>query len=362
MGAFDAANMALQACCGSGNALIYDDTNMPSVMVYLPKMTYAQLGLGASTDTHPAFIINGVEVDGIWISKYENIIQNGRAYSLPGQLAKSNVTLANAKAACAAKGAGWHLMTRAEYAALALWSKANGTLPKGNNNNGKDISESVYQAIPAAWDGDGNITRTLTGSGPLDWSHNRAPGGVWDLNGDLWEWNAGVRVIYGELQILADNDAADTENDQDAGSLLWRAIDGTTGALITPDGSGTTANSLKLDWVNNTWQWICGSIASVQASGRLVAFESVTVDESVCAEAVLLLQALGLYKYDTAGSAYGNAGFAWKNGEPEGIPVGGGRFNSTTNAGAFFLSGYYAGSFQNQYFGFRSAYAVLPEA
>lgn len=82
---FDLANLALQ-CVLPGNELLFDDKGMPSVMVKIPKMTYAELGLGSSTATFPAFIINGVEKDFIWISKYQNIVQNGRAYSLPGKI------------------------------------------------------------------------------------------------------------------------------------------------------------------------------------------------------------------------------------------------------------------------------------
>ena len=51
---YDLAGLALPP----GNKILYDDKNMPSIMVYVPKFTYARLGLGTSTDTFPAFIIN----------------------------------------------------------------------------------------------------------------------------------------------------------------------------------------------------------------------------------------------------------------------------------------------------------------
>ena len=41
---FDLSNLALQAVC-PGNELIYDDKGLPSVMVKIPKMTYADLGI-----------------------------------------------------------------------------------------------------------------------------------------------------------------------------------------------------------------------------------------------------------------------------------------------------------------------------
>ena len=45
---FDLANLALQAVCPN-NQLLYDDKGMPSVMVKIPRMTWAELGVGDST-------------------------------------------------------------------------------------------------------------------------------------------------------------------------------------------------------------------------------------------------------------------------------------------------------------------------
>ena len=65
------------------NKLIYDDKGIPSVMVYIPKQKMSDLIAGGSDEAHPAFIVEGQEIDGIWISKYQNVVNNGLAYSLP---------------------------------------------------------------------------------------------------------------------------------------------------------------------------------------------------------------------------------------------------------------------------------------
>ena len=52
---FDLSNLALKALAPN-NEILYDDKGLPSIMVKIPKMTYAQLGLGSSTAVHPAFI------------------------------------------------------------------------------------------------------------------------------------------------------------------------------------------------------------------------------------------------------------------------------------------------------------------
>ena len=81
---FDLSNLALQMACPN-NELLYDDKGMPSVMVKIPKFKISDVIAGGSSSTHPAFIVNGQEVDAIYISKFLNIVDNGRAYSLPGQ-------------------------------------------------------------------------------------------------------------------------------------------------------------------------------------------------------------------------------------------------------------------------------------
>ncbi len=87
--------------------------------------------------------------------------------------------------------------------------------------------------------------RTLTGSGPVEWRHNRKPSGIADLAGNVWEWSAGMRLINGEIQVIADNNAALHTIDMSATSAQWKAIDAVTGNLVTPDGNGTTAGTVK---------------------------------------------------------------------------------------------------------------------
>ena len=60
----------------ANNELIVDDKGDPSVMVKIPKLTYADVGIGTSTKALPAFIVNGKEIPYIYISKYQNIVKN----------------------------------------------------------------------------------------------------------------------------------------------------------------------------------------------------------------------------------------------------------------------------------------------
>jgi hypothetical protein len=337
---------------------LYDDKGMPSVMVKIPKQTYAQLGLGASTATHPAFIVDGTEVDAVYISKYQTIVVNGRAYSLPGQDPRTDIDFDTACSVCEAKGAGWHLMTRAEWAFLALWCKNNGFQPWGNNNYGKDSREANYKAIPT-FRYDAVIGRVATGTGPLTWSHDKSPAGIWDLNGNVWERNGGIRLVYGELQVLANNNAADSANSQSPTSTEWKAIRGSDGAYITPDGSGTTAGSIKLDVVSSSWRWVTGAIGDRADVGRVFSFESVSCDSSVGAAALLMLQALGLVKYDATAGAYEDDHFWANNGAAERAFIAGGGWSDAGASGAFAVNGRDARSNLNWSIGFRSAFVKL---
>ena len=99
---------------------------------------------------------------GFWVSKYENVLLDSsnaiyaadsvsgsfhtyKAACLPGVAPRFNIDFDGARRACANMNgngvAGFHLMTNAEWAAIALWSKQNATMPYGNNNYGRDVDQ-----------------------------------------------------------------------------------------------------------------------------------------------------------------------------------------------------------------------------
>lgn len=354
MSNFDLASLALKSAFPT-NSIITDDKGLPSVMVFIPKFKMSDVITGGSDSTHPAFIVNGVEKNGIYISKYQNKVYDGRAYSLPGEDPTCSINFDTAAARCSAKGEGWHLMTAMEWGAIALWCKKNGWLPYGNNNYGKDARETAYKAIPTLVGSDGKTNRVATGTGPVEWSHNKQLDGIYDLNGNVWEWNGGMRLVYGELQILENNDAADSSNSQAVGSAQWKAIDGTTGELIDPDGNGTTENSLKLDMVSSKWQWITGAQADRADSSRSCTFVNVSCADTVCDAAKELLYALAMLPDDTAFDYQGDYFYA-NNGAAERTPYRGGGWIYGSNAGVFAASLYHARTLTSTSFGFRSAF------
>lgn len=362
MANFDVAELAVKATAPS-NEILYDDKGYPSIMVFIPKFKLSEVIAGGADEYHPAFRINDTIVDGIYISKYQNVLNNGRAYSLPGKDPAVNINWDNARAACEAKGAGWHMMTKAEWGMIALWCKKNGFMPYGNNNYGKDSRETLQAAIPANYGSDGKINRVLTGTGPLTWSHNKQQDGIWDLNGNVSEWEGGYRTVKGELQFLPYNNAADKSHSQTAASSEWKALDATTGQFITPDGSGTTPNSVKVDKAGSGGAQYCTAITTRSSDFNcLMGAFTCTADISDAAKAVLRAYAL-LQENGTTTADYDGDRLYFNNEADERVAYGGGVYGYTTNAGVFFSGG--SGSTRTStstYIGFRSAYAPLPTA
>ena len=363
MANFDLTNLAVKMICPN-NVVKTDDTDLPSVLVYIPKFKNSDVLTGGNDSTHPAFIVNGVEIPGFYYGKYQAKVYNSVAYSLPGEDPTASINFDTARARCEAKGAGWHLSTNAEWAAIALWCKKNGFLPYGNNNYGKDSRESNYKAVPSYYES-GKIARVATGTGPISWSHDKTMAGIWDLNGNVWEWQGGIRLVWGELQILANNDAADPDNPQNATSTCWKAINAADGALVDPESKTTDSSAhvsgktVKLDYVNNKWTYST-SITNAKDESRSCAFYQVAADSSIGDAAKVMLRALALLPdSDVTTDVYEGDYMWWNNGVAERCVYRGGNWNNGANAGVFYLNGNNSRSNVNTNIGFRAALALF---
>lgn len=349
MANYDQMAAAIKELSGGKNIVLLDDMGLPSVYVPVNKLKNSDLITGLSDNVHPAFSVDSVEKSRFFYSKYQNVIINGRAYSLAHRDPKASITFDVARAACEAKGTGFHLSTMAEWSALALWCRKNGTMPHGNNNYGKDVSYP-HEVGAESYVESAKTARVFTGSGPATWGHDWTQFGIQDMNGNVTEWNGGMRLMDGEIQVIAYNNAAmGSDCDQSETSTLWKAI-ASDGSLVEPGTTGT----LKYDYVSSKIQLSTGITVSEDVS-RSCTFDSMTVLDGLTVPE--LAKALLLYP-DTPGGDYGSDN-KYMNNVGERLPLCGGNWPLGSGAGVFAVALNSTRSNSSTSRGFRSAYVEL---
>lgn len=349
---YNLSNIAVKTALPGNNSLIFDNIGIPSVMVRIPKLTYRELGIDDTDTIHPAFIVNGVTKDAIYISKYQNVVTNNRAYSMPGETPTCNISFDNALSYCKNKGEHWHLMTRAEWALIALLCLKNSTTPRGNNSYGKDVEESESLALVAEKDSQGRTKKVATGTGPASWSHDGTVGGVFDLNGNVYELVGGIRFVNGELQLIDNNAASDSSVEQSREGTYWKAVDATTGELIKPDGLGRTVNSVKFGVNNGVFRYSTETSIGVTAT---LNSDSLACDSTISESAKALMRAYALIPLE--GATYKGDIASMTNAQQESLMICGGDWTNRSEAGVFCVNNLYSRSgSKRDFIGFRAAY------
>ncbi len=328
----DTLRRSVEAASGGRNTVLYTAKGQPCYMAVVPRFTLQSIDASLGTGTHPAFIVGGVEKAQLFIGQHIGVSRNSEMLSLPGVDPINTINHDAAVSLVRANGTGWHLMSNVEWAAVAQWCWKNGFQPRGNTAHGRssDITTEVgvrSDGLTVTGASQGSQGRTLTGSGPASWRHDNTPFGIADLNGNVWEWSPGMRMVDGEIQIIANNNAALSATNFGAASTEWRAIDGATGALVTPGTAGTvkyaSANSGTADFT------------LYRSSGS--SFEGMvnsTGANPVGATALQVLRQHGLFPI--VGSGLGGDGF-YLTVTGERLPIRGGSWSNGAVSGAFAL-------------------------
>ena len=345
---FDDLKLSIEALSGGKNTVLFDDLGMPSVMVPFPKLKMSDLIAGGSENIHPAFSVDGVEKSVIYVSKYQNIVLNERGYSLPMRDPRASLNFDQAVTYCRNKGKGWSLTPYSLWSAIALWCRKNGTMPRGNNNYGADHAYGHEKGVPTYYES-GKIARCATGSGPNTWNHNWMPDGIADLNGNVWEWCAGMRLMNGEIQIIPYANCMAADASMGASSTLWKAI-AADGTLVEPGTAGT----LKYNYVSGHIQLTSGDITP-EDTWRGDTYQNMTLDSALTVPEIA--KALLIYP-DEPGGDYGGDGH-YMNNSGERLPICGGSWGGASSAGVFDVDLNNPRSNSGASIGFRSAYCEL---
>lgn len=301
------------------NEVIFDDRGRPDILVVF---TPDELKL---PDT-----LKGRKVKEYAISKYPNTMIDGRPYSLPFMPPAVNINHDEAIRLCEAKGPGWHLITNDEWAALARQSWENDTVPTGNTNGGESHSHPEEKGTTYK----DCYGKTLAGSGPITWNHDRTAEGVADMVGNVWEHVGGVRFLDGQVQIIPNNEAA-AGADQSPDSKEWTAI-------YTPDGDPV---------YYEVWD---GEIRLQPTAPDVKDSDGVPfcdLHERADMDVPDKLIELGLYP----APGYESEEYFWLDTDGERCVYRGGYWYYGAGAGVFYLLGYYSRSAVNTGIGFRSA-------
>ena len=169
----------------------------------------------------------------------------------------TKITWADAIVTCKAYARACHLMEDDEWTALAVWSMIRGVKVYGNNGRGKDFDDNsiTFLADPNQPTEAGLYSgRALTGTGTKSgWAgttnlttHTGAATGVYDLNGNVWEWTATLGGASGsnQYEIKGQNTGVSMPGD---GTILSHCVDGKLRRYGVPGTTGSDQSAFGRD-------------------------------------------------------------------------------------------------------------------
>jgi hypothetical protein len=197
--------------------VLYDDREIPSFMLVIPKFRCEDVDSGLGAGVHPAFIVDGVEKNELFLGQFPASEIDGLAYSLPERPAWTSIDFDKSRAACVGKGKGWHLVTSWEWAALLCYVAKTG---------GKDLVKSYWE-----WN-DGLLLRDGRFFFPND-NNYEAPEESWPDQSCGFDYDESEKIPV--LAAKIDRYMEDPEKDIDCGD--YACLDKLRKLTSTPDYS-----------------------------------------------------------------------------------------------------------------------------
>ena len=353
----------MERISGGRNTVIYDSFGYPHVMVVIPRFRLEDIDASLGSGDHPAFTINGQLKSEIFIGKY--IASKGsdnRAKTLARKEPWHTVNFDAALTACRALGSHFSLVSNTIWSARVLWLYkllGGSHVYKGNTNYGRDYTDhyltgTLINTSYLPGDTANGSARTLTGTGPVEWTDDETPWGICDLTGNVWEWVAGLRGNNGEINVIPNGDSMLSTCDMSASSSAWRAFL-QDGSLVTCG----TANTLKYDGISadtkTSWQdagqfKLNTSIVNANNKGFYsIDFKNLTAASGVTVPNILK-------QYGVMPIANTVQGHMWMQNSRENLAYRGGDWDGGLGAGPFALRMLYPRTTADGSLGFRVAY------
>lgn len=281
---------AIEAATGADQTIFYTTKGQPCYFNKIPKFDMSIIDASLS-GTHPAFIVNGVEKDFIYVGTYHTTVISGEAVSQPYQIPTA-MSISTALATAKASNAAWRAIGNSEYMAAAFLGLSQGGLNLGCTSGTGVDAKGTYTA-PAL----------VSGAGGATWRANNKYDGTSDLTGLMNHFMLGVRFMKGEIQVLTDFNAASyTTYAAYMASENWKAIDAETGAFITPTFTGTIAAG---DYVPTTEKSVRLKVGTANTTDaytlvhplwtQILSTWFVSTTKPVLAPAINVLKRMGIY-------------------------------------------------------------------
>lgn len=404
------------------NELLFDRKGRPNIVVNFPCDKTARLewlsnsneffiapsSWGSLTDgsskrgvlsVHPAFLLEPLNrsnntrgavsvMAGFSLGKYQDVRMNNKNYhvSLRGfaparESGGFSVSYSGLASEIDSINAGTVMpeapvvgnISLAIFAYLALRSLKEGFQPRGNTQYGQSDKKTTEKGDNCGSIENGRVLHTKGGSGPLFWSHDGTPEGVYDLVGNVWEILHGYFLYGGELQFVPYNNAIDSTATLLAqGSSDFYAMN-ENGNFVAKGSSGTLKYDFKEDFsqtadtgsdVNKPYE-VCKTITHTNREnthmyGYVGNLNDITARESDLTNGIpTALKILTMGALDGR-NPVGYHSARWYSETLVRIAVAGGSYNDGSSAGLFASYGSYWSAYSaSGHGGARVAFARL---
>jgi hypothetical protein len=244
------------------------------------------------------------------------------------------------------------MMTFWENAYLMWMSMKNNTEPRGNTRHGKSHESGFGYESGVRSDGlmPGTASGTASnrgGSGPSSWSHNRERWGIHDLVGNVWRRLDGMKIVDGLIYLPDDNNYALAE-------ASWPAVHGSSAQAVYFDNTvATTGGAPRLSSARDN--------ALVDPNSSSVTHTAMTMTAGydalhATARQKMLEAGIALRLTQAGSNPFAPKGTVYLRNYGERIPLAGGIWFNTSNAGLSALDLSAVRSNASSFIGFRPAF------